>query len=232
MSELRVVVVEDEEDLRAQVVDYLELSGFTVVGLGSAAELYRHLAVEPCDIIVLDLRLPDEDGLAIARHLRCRHHIGIIMMTARGATEHRVQGFEAGADVYMPKPVELRELAAAARNLGRRVAPGGTPTAPAKATDWAFDEPGFQIVAPNGAAVPLTATELSLMRLLIGAAGSVVPRGALLAAMGYDPGDPGNRNLDAAIRRLREKTKRATGQPLPVRTVQSIGYAFAVPRKQ
>lgn len=220
----KIIVVEDDADLRDQVVTYLSMSGFDTVGVGTAADLYRRMAVEHFTILVLDLRLPDEDGLSIAAHVQTHGNLGIIMVTARGDIEDRLRGREAGADVYLTKPVDLRELVAAVKSLERRLKPAVEPPASPAAPHWRLDRNSFSLTAPNGRAVPLTANEVALLNRLSSPCGVTVPRGDLLAVLGHDPDDPSNRNLDAALRRLRLKVERDAGVSLPIRTVHSIGY--------
>ncbi len=227
MSGGKIIVVEDDADLRDQVVTYLSLSGFDTVGVGSAAELYRRMAVETFTILVLDLRLPDEDGLSIAAHVRTHGTIGVIMVTARGDIEDRLRGREAGADVYLTKPVDLRELVAAVKGLERRLHPAAESPPSPSAQPWRLDRDSFSLMAPNGRSVPLTANEVALLNRLSSPCGVTVPRGELLATLGYDPHDPSNRNLDAALRRLRLKVEKDAALPLPVRTVHSVGYVIS-----
>ena len=120
MTATKIIIVDDDCALCEQTVEYLSLSGFDVVGVGSAAELYRRLAVEDFAIIVLDVRLPDEDGLSIATHIRKSRNVGIIMATASGETADRILGYEAGADLYLTKPIDFKELVAAVNNLTQR----------------------------------------------------------------------------------------------------------------
>ncbi len=219
----KIIVVEDDSDLRDQVVTYLRLSGFETVGVGSAAELYRRMAVETFMIMVLDLRLPDGDGLSVAAYVRAHTSMGIIMVTARGDIEDRLLGRKAGADVYLPKPVDLRELVAAIEVLTGRLAPAETPLH----GQWQLECGRFGLTAPNGKTAPLTANEQALLVRLTSPCGVVAPRGELLAVLGYDPDDPSNRNLDAALRRLRIKVEETTGAALPLRTVHSVGYLLS-----
>lgn len=176
------------------------------------------MAVETFAILILDYRLPGENGLSIAAHVRAHSATGIIMLTAKNSIEDRLRGHEAGADFYLTKPVDLRELGASVRTLFRRL----------EITDqkprWTVDESGFTLFAPNGRSVPLTPNELALLRPLASPSGVVVSRSALLTALGYAPDDIANRNLDAALRRLRLKVRDQTGDALPLRTVHSIGY--------
>ena len=226
-ADMSVIVVEDDILIRDQVVSYLELSGFKVVGVGSAAELYRRLAAESFDVILLDLGLPDEDGLSVAAHIRQRGGVGIIMTTARGEGEDRVKGYDAGADIYMAKPIDFTELVAAVRSLSRRM---GTaivePNEAADNTIWRFSETSLHMVAPNGIVIRLTSNEIALMQCFLQSNGAIASRSSLLQAMGYAPNDPGNRSLDAALRRLRLKTEKQCGVPLPVQTVHTVGYVF------
>lgn len=231
----RIIVVEDEDGLREQLVAYLTLSGFDACPAGSAGELYRRMAVERFGIVVLDLRLPDEDGLSIAAHLRKQLDVGIIMLTARTGSDDRTRGFDAGADIYLTKPLEMPELVAAVRSLSRRLglgadrgaAAGTRPVSvEAPAAAWRLDKAAFTLEAPNGKQVNLTINEVSLLARLTAQPGVVVSRGELLGALGYDPLDPGNRNLDAALRRLRLKVEASVGCQLPVRTIHSVGYIF------
>jgi DNA-binding response OmpR family regulator len=220
-----IIVVEDDADLRTQMVAYLSLSGFRVSGVGSAAELYRRMAVENFGVIILDLRLPDEDGLSVAAHVRTHAGTGIIMVTARSQVEDRVRGREAGADAYLTKPVDMRELVAAVKSLFRRLGQGAPP-APA-AAHWRLNKSAFTLSAPGGGEIAVTPNEMALLWELAAAAGTVVGRGRLLGVLGYDPDDVGNRNLDAALRRLRLKVAERMGVSLPIRTVHSIGYLLS-----
>jgi DNA-binding response OmpR family regulator len=220
-----IVVVEDDTDLREQMVAYLTLSGFTTVGVGSAAELYRRMAVEAFGVLILDLRLPDEDGLSIAAHVRAHSTSGIIMVTARNHIEDRLRGRDAGADAYLSKPVDMRELVAVVKGLFRRL--GDTAPSADRGESWCLDRAAFTLFTPGGLSVAVTPNEMSLLRVLAASAGAVVGRGTLLGVLGYDPSDVGNRNLDAALRRLRLKVVGKTGVSLPIRTVNSVGYMFS-----
>jgi DNA-binding response OmpR family regulator len=225
----RIIVVEDDVDLREQVVAYLSLTGFDVIGVNSAAELYRRMAVETFSILILDLRLPDEDGLSVAAHVRAHTRAGIIMATARSEIDDRLRGLKAGADIYLSKPVDLRELVEAVRSLLRRLADTPEAVEPSDAPHWRLERGSFSLVAPKGKLAHLTANEMALLDRLTSPCGVAVSRSELLAVLGYDPSDPSNRNLDAALRRLRLKIEAQTGQPLPIRTVHTVGYLIFEP---
>jgi len=225
-----IIVVEDEPDLREEIVAYLTLSGLDAEGVGSAAELYRRMAVSHVDILVLDLRLPDEHGLSIASYVRANSATGIIMVTAQNEPEDRLRGREAGADVYMSKPVELAELVAAIRTLSARLE-GETRDniASGSGQDWLLDLGRFTLTTPDGREAHVTANELALLHRMASPWGVTVKRGALLEQLGYDAADPSNRNLDAALRRIRLKVKAETGRSLPLRTVHAVGYVMQEP---
>jgi len=223
----KIIVVEDDADLREEITSYLSLSGLETEGVGSAAELYRRMAVVDFSILILDLRLPDESGLSIASYVRSHSSTGIIMVTAQSSPEDRLRGREAGADVYLPKPVDLAELVAAIRSLERRIQGNSFPQSqPEEKLEWCLDVGSFALINPGGLKVHLTANELALLQRLIRPCGVVVERGELLALMGYDSSDPSNRNLDAALRRLRLKVKSETGHSLPLRTIHAVGYVM------
>lgn len=230
----RIAVVEDEASLRADVVEYLSACGHSVVGCGSAVALDAVMAAGPVDIVILDINLPGEDGFSVAKRLRDGSDVGIVMLTARNVNVDRVVGLEIGADVYMTKPVELRELEAQIRTLARRMklASGGlAEAAPAMggADGWVYDQVGWDLVAPGGASVKLTANERVFVALLVARPGSPVSRAEIFRAMGKREWDPTDRSVDSMVRRLRAKAEEILGRPLPIDAVHGTGYAFTAP---
>lgn len=229
----RIAVVEDEASLRADVVEYLSACGHSVAGCGSGGELDAVLAAGPVDIIILDINLPGEDGFSIAKRLRDGSDVGIVMLTARNVNVDRVVGLEIGADVYMTKPVELRELEAQIRTLARRmkVSPAPLPApAPATAADgWVYDQVGWDLIAPGGGMVKLTANERVFISLLVAKPGVPVSRADIFRALGKREWDPTDRSVDSMVRRLRAKAEETLGRPLPIDAVHGTGYAFTAP---
>ncbi|WP_167562542.1 response regulator transcription factor [Azospirillum humicireducens] len=235
----RIIVVEDEADLRDDLVEYLDRCGFEVRGASRGAELDRLLEGGPADVIVLDVNLPDEDGFSVARRIRASSHAAIIMLTARSSLIDRVIGLELGADVYLVKPVDFREVEAQVKALMRRmqkgVAPLAAPEPPpaAPAADarraWVFDDIEWRIQPPTGAAVPLTATEFKFLSLLVTVPGEPVSRQDISVALTGRDWDPYSRSIDSLVRRLRIKVEERSGCPLPVQAVHGVGYAFVGP---
>jgi DNA-binding response OmpR family regulator len=215
---LSIVVVEDEAELREYLMTGLSRFGFQVRGAGDGAELDAALAEKPAHIVLLDLGLPREGGLEIAGRLRNDPKLGIIMLTARSMTEERILGLESGADQYFVKPVDITELAAAIKNLGRRLAP------PA-ATRWGFSAEASSLQTPNGVEIPLTALECILLELLFAHLGSNVSRQQIFKALGQPDDISSNARVEVLISRLRAKVHKADpGVSLPLRARHNIGY--------
>lgn len=237
-----IVVVEDETSLRADLVEYLSACGHSVAGCGDGLELDVALARQPADIIILDVNLPGEDGFSIAKRLRDHSEVGIIMLTARGVNVDRVVGLEIGADVYLVKPIELRELEAQVRTLARRlkVSPSAAmaTAAPATAsaaqsavqsTGWVYDQVAWALLSPKGGMLKLTANERVFVNLLVDRPGEPVSRSDIFRALGKREWDVGDRSVDSMVRRLRAKGEEVLGHPLPIEAVHGTGYAFAAP---
>ncbi|MBC7950929.1 MAG: response regulator transcription factor [Rhodospirillaceae bacterium] len=230
-----IAVVEDETSLRADLVEYLSACGHDVIGCEDGPALDRAQSARPADIIILDVNLPGEDGFSIAKRLRDHSEVGIIMLTARGVNVDRVVGLEIGADVYLVKPIELRELEAQVRTLARRLkaqpvtaAPMTQPLAPAS-TSWAYDQVAWALVAPGGATLKLTANERVFINLLVDRPGEPVSRADIFRALGKREWDMGDRSVDSMVRRLRSKGEEVLGHDLPIEAVHGTGYAFAAP---
>lgn len=226
---LKVAVVEDEADLCEELCEFLRLSGMEAHGMGSGADLDAFLAAAPCDALVLDVNLPEEDGFQIAERLRTTHEaVGIVMMTARGALADRVHGLRTGADAYLVKPVDLPELVATLESVCRRIrrSAGGDPVQPGPAAfaGWELRRLGWELAGPNGRSVDLTAAEHDLIMRLAECPGHPVSRTELLG-LAEPVREADLRKLDAVVRRLRRKVEEGIGLPLPVRAAHGAGYA-------
>jgi two-component system OmpR family response regulator len=238
----RVILVEDDADLRESIEEYLKLTGFTTVGVGTALEFFQTLATTEIDVAVIDVGLPDQEGFEIAALLRQRREIGVVMLTARGASEDRIKGFQSGADLYFVKPVDCRELAAALLNLVGRLPQRALPTtagvgsgatdraAPAEdhaAGEWVLDRVGWSFRAPGGREIQVTSFEMRLLDAMILEPGTTVARGTLLTALGYREDDSGRRSLDVLVSRLRRKIEATVGGKAPIQTMHNRGYLFS-----
>ncbi|MBB6252762.1 response regulator transcription factor [Nitrospirillum iridis] len=234
----RVVLVEDDVDLRELLAHCLSSQGLAVSTAGSALELYRQIAKEPADIVILDIGLPDQDGYAIASFLRANTNMGLIILTARSRVDDRLKGFTSGADLYFVKPVDCRELAIAATNLARRLntAPEVADTqghaAPPSSEPWVLDSARWSVHSPRGLPVRLTAKEFDLVVALTQEPGRAVDRTVLLETLDYANTVQGSRGLDALVSRLRRKIEAAVGEAFPIQTVHAKGYLFSAPIKQ
>jgi DNA-binding response OmpR family regulator len=245
---IEVVVVEDEADIRLEVVAYLNRRGFHARPAGSGAELDQRLSERTADVVVLDLGLPGEDGVAVAARLRRDNgHVGIIMLTARSRAHERVLGYDIGADVYLVKPVDFAELEAAIRSLTRRLAvteapkhmsaapvataqPAAARAAPDDAEGaWTLDVEAWSLTTPDGVVIRLTRAEMDLMGLLADTPGQPVARTQIASAMGKSAQGGDHRYIDKVASRLRRKLADTWSDEPPIQAAHSKGYLFAAP---
>lgn len=235
VSTAHLLVVEDEADLREGVCDYLRMQGFDVTGCGSGDEMDAALQRRGADLVLLDLNLPGEGGLSLARRLRERPDPpAIIMVTALGGTVDRVVGLELGADDYIPKPFELRELLARIRSVLRRhhavASPPGPAVPPRRAplrfAGYSLDLDARSLRNPQGAEVPLTTMEFDLLHALAERPNRILTREQLLDLMHGKDTDPFDLSVDVRITRLRRKLADDTTNPRLIRTVRGVGYMF------
>lgn len=238
-----IVVVEDENSLRSDMVEYLSSCGFDAIGARDGAELDRLLRNRNAAIIILDVNLPDEDGFKIAARLRDGHGAGIIMVTARSSTVDRVVGLEIGADAYLVKPVELRELEAQVKSLLRRLSERAAETANQAANGtaggeagdsadearWSLDSTEWSLTNPAGIRISLTSMEMKLTSLLAAQARKPATRDQISQALYNRRWNPEDRSIDTVVGRLRHKVEGAIGGPAPLKSVHGVGYVFSAP---
>ena len=218
----RILVVEDEVDLREATVAYLQLEGMTAVGVGTLQAAKHLLALQSFDLLVLDLGLPDGDARVWLEQNTDLRDKGIIVTTARGERTDRIMGVQAGADCYLVKPVDLDELVGLARNLLQRLHAD-------RPRGWSLDGLKWTLRSPEARSLKLTHSELVLLLTLARRAGGSVSRDELAIAFGHDPVVYDPRRLEVLVRRLRNKVTEAQGYPLPLETVHGQGYAFTAP---
>lgn len=220
LQPMDVIVVEDDPELRDILVSGLRFFGHRVRGAGGGKSLDAELAASPADVVILDLGLPDEDGINISRRLREGYNCGIVMITARGKLAERVTGLESGADLYFVKPVDIRELDAALRSLCRRISVVSRPA-------WRFEPLTSTLKTPLGIDILLTAHECILLRKLLSAPGENVPRSEIFKALRQPDDLYADKRLETMISRLRAKVRMADSESeLPVRARHNLGYAF------
>jgi DNA-binding response OmpR family regulator len=215
-----VLVVEDEAAIADVVEMYLEQAGFKVRWASSAAEAARQLEDPAIELVLLDLTLPDSDGVELFRQIRTRRSVPVIMVTARDAEADRVLGLELGADDYVTKPFSPRELVARVRAVLRR----GETAQPVSETPVSIGDlridPLSREVTANGSGVDLTRMEFDLLSYLLTQPGRVFTRSHLLEAVWGYPDGIDSRTVDVHVAQLRRKL----GERCPVRTVRGVGY--------
>jgi len=179
----RVAVVEDDSDLLDTMLEYLKMQGYPVWGARSAEDFYRRFVADVVDVVVLDIGLPGEDGISVASHLRNMPNLTVIIVSARDALDDRLAGLKAGADRYLVKPVDLAELVANIKAMGRRLAHPAAESVTeqvqeekTKAGLWRLAKQGWRLTGPDGKTVDLTAREFLLLKRLFEANGETVSR--------------------------------------------------------
>ncbi|MFP4062015.1 MAG: response regulator [Halochromatium sp.] len=224
----QVLVVDDDASLRELLQDYLQREGFKVSGVPDGVALFERLAARKPDIIILDLMLPGDDGLTIARRLRQQTQMPIIMLSARGDEIDRIVGLEVGADDYLAKPFNPRELLARIRAVLRRPAHNGNDGA--SAGQFSFGpyrlEPASRRLTRDGERIALTGSEFDLLRIFAEHPNRVLDRDRLLDLLkGYER-NPFDRSIDVQVARLRAKIEPDKKAPCYIRTVWGRGYIF------
>ena len=234
MAELktRILVVDDDQRLRDLLVKYLSGEGYDVKAVPDARGMDKQLGRERYDLVVLDLMLPGEDGLAICRRLRGQQTSpAIIMLTAKGDDVDRIVGLEMGADDYLPKPFNPRELLARINAVLRRRAPAGPPWAPAAGGDqFQFGAFSFSTATRTltraGKAVPLTTGEFSILKVLVQHPRQPLSRDKLMELARGREYEVFDRSIDVQISRLRKIVEEDPSHPKHIQTVWGFGYVF------
>jgi len=230
---VRVVVVDDEADLREMIAAYLGKHGFVVTGVGDARELYALLNDTLPDLLILDVNLPGDDGFAIARRLRAHSDVPIIMLTGAGDTVDRVVGLELGADDYVTKPFDLRELRARIQSVLRRTnhPSDSRPGSSAKGVRFGqlvLDLEGHRLLQPDGTELPITAMEFDLLAAFARNPNRVLSRDRLLDLAHNRDSEPFDRSIDIRIARIRRKVERDPEKPQVIKTMRGAGYMFVL----
>ncbi len=223
----RILIVDDDQDIRSLLADYLGEQGLHVQTAADGSAMLRILDSGAVDLIVLDLTLPGTDGLALCRNLRAQSSIPVIMLTARSSALDRVLGLEMGADDYLCKPFEPRELLARIRNVLRRGNTGASQEHDAQRLQfagWTLDLATRQLQRADGVVVSLSGGEFRLLKAMLERPNRVLSRDQLLSLTQEREADPFDRSIDLHISRLRQKLGDDARAPQMIKTLRNEGY--------
>ena len=232
-----LLVVDDDPELRQLLGDYLGRNGYRVTAVPDGPGMWSALEQSRIDLIILDLMLPGDDGLTLCRNLRARSELPVIMLTARGDDTDRIVGLEMGADDYLPKPFNPRELLARIKVVLRRAR-----SLPAEVSEaqrfqfagWTLDVNARHLVSPNGIVVPLSGSEYRLLRVFTEHPNRVLNRDQLLDLTQGREALPFDRSIDVQVSRLRRRLGDDPREPALIKTVRNEGYVLtaAVSREE
>jgi two-component system OmpR family response regulator len=227
-SDKPIFIIEDDTDVAQIVRRALEQYGFRVEHFRTGRELRQRLLRQEPDLCIVDLQLPDVDGMELVRDLQEKHDCGILILTGRQDVSDRVVGLEMGADDYVAKPFEPRELVARVRSILRRHvaahSPSRQPHAVARFAGWVFDVDRYALTASDGSAIPLSAAEARLLLVLLENANRILTREQLMRNRDLAPFD---RSVDVRISRLRQKIEADPRNPQLIKTVYGAGYLMS-----
>jgi DNA-binding response OmpR family regulator len=229
----RVLIVDDDPLIRELLQAYLSQEGYEVHCAATAELAETFLASQTVDLVMLDIRLPGKDGLTLTRELRVRSEVGIILITGRNDEIDRIVGLECGADDYVIKPLNPRELVSRAKNLIRRVRHAQTPqpvatlAKPVKQfADWALDTDRRRLIDPTGSETLLTHGEYQLLSVFLRNSGHTLSRDQLMDQIRNREWVPNDRSIDVLVGRLRRKLHDDPAEPQLIITIHGAGYLF------
>jgi two-component system OmpR family response regulator len=233
-----ILIVDDDPEIRRLLVDYLARNGFEAVAARDGREMWQELARHAIDLIVLDLMLPDADGLTLCRDLRAKStvqntsNIPVLMLTARGEETDRIIGIEMGADDYLVKPFNPRELLARIKTILRRTRalPPNLRPEPARClcfAGWCLDTATRLLTSPDGVATPLSGGEFRLLRILLDHPNRVLTRDQLTEMIQGREAEAYDRAIDVQVSRLRQRLRDDSREPELIKTVRGEGYVLA-----
>lgn len=231
-TQSHLLVVDDDREIRALLGDYLKKHGYRVSLAADGKQMRAALEESRIDLIVLDLMLPGEDGLSLCRDLRTRSSLPVLMLTAKGDPVDRVIGLEMGADDYLAKPFEPRELLARIRSVLRRTQAlpanlAAQPTRLYRFAGWVLDAQAHQLTSPRGVVVTLSGAEYRLLHVFLTHPNRVLTRDQLMDLTKGRDADPFDRSIDLRVSRLRQKLGDDARAPKLVKTLRNEGYVFA-----
>ncbi|MBN8486807.1 MAG: response regulator [Burkholderiales bacterium] len=231
-SKDRILIVDDDQEIRQLLVDYLLRNGFDAVPAASGRVMAQMLERHAVDLVVLDIMLPDADGLALCRDLRTRSNLPVLMLTARGEEADRILGIEMGADDYLVKPFSPRELLARIKSVLRRtraLPPNLKPDTQRCLVfaSWKLDTATRVLTSPAGVATPLSGAEFRLLRILLDHPNRVLHRDQLVELIHGREAEPYDRAIDVQVSRLRQRLQDTGRESGLIKTVRGEGYVLA-----
>ena len=229
-----ILIVDDDAETRSLLREYLQKQGYRVTTAGDGKAMRAAMQGTAPDLVVLDLMLPGEDGLQLCRDLRARSNLPVVMLTARGEETERIIGLEMGADDYLAKPFNPRELLARIKSVLRRARSLPENLAPeaAKAfrfAGWSLDVATRNLTAADGLVVPLSGAEFKLLRIFLAHPNRVLTREQLIELMKPRDAGPFVRAIDVQVSRLRQRLRDDAREPRIIKTVRGEGYVLAAP---
>jgi len=232
---VHIAVLDDDAEITRLLANYLQAQGFRVSQTHDGAALLRLMAEDPAQLVLLDLGLPGEDGFSVARRLRERWRCGLVIVTGRGDAVDKVVGLEIGADDYVTKPFDLRELLARVKAVLRRTLAAPEPAAAATArpkhrfAGWELDVGARRLLDPERREVALTSGEFDLLATFVEHAGRVLSRDFLLEQTRGREAAPFDRTIDVQVGRLRKKLEKDSDDPQIIKSVRGAGYILVAP---
>ena len=227
-----ILIVDDDAEIRGLLGEYLRKQGYRATAVADGKGMRAAIEKSRPDVIVLDLMLPGEDGLDLCRAVRARSNIPIIMLTARGDETDRIVGLELGADDYVAKPFNPRELLARVKSVLRRARSLPDNLKPETAgsyrfAGWMLDATTRNLTAPDRVVIPLSGAEFRLLRVFLDHPNRVLARDQLIDLMRSRDAGPFDRAIDVQVSRLRQRLREDAKEPAIIKTVRGQGYVFA-----
>ena len=227
-----LLIVDDDPEICDLLQDYLQQNGYRVSVVGDGSGMWRTLERERIDLIVLDVMLPGDDGLTLCRQLRTASDVAVIMLTALGEDTERIIGLEMGADDYLAKPFNPRELLARIRGVLRRARGDIGETEMVRFSDWTLDRNVRHLISPDGVVINLSTGEYRLLEAFIGHPNRVLSRDQLMDILQGRDWGPFDRSIDVQVSRLRRRLRDDARESAMIKTVRGEGYLFTAKVKR
>lgn len=226
-----LLIVEDDEIAQSKMKSYFESEGYGIATASNGQQMRKHLQTREIDLVLLDIDLPDDDGLSIARDLRSNSNIGIILVTGKDSEVDRIIGLEIGADDYVTKPFNFRELLARVKGLLRRAEAQSSPRVNHEKlfAGWGLNPLRRTLTSPSGEEMEMTRAELDLLATFTAHPGQTLSRERLMNCITHRSWNPNDRTIDVLIRRVRQKMEIDPKKPTLIKTIHGEGYMFCEP---